>query len=140
MRKALSLVALLAGCGLLAASALASARQAPPAGVFRIIWDRYDIDHVDPAFAHSPKSWTLMYATGAMLFNYPDAPAPRGSWLQPEVAAAFPQISRDGKTYTVRLKRTYRFSDGRPVTAASFAVAINRAHLLALRVGRALRL
>jgi ABC-type oligopeptide transport system substrate-binding subunit len=45
----------------------------------------------------------------------------------PEVAAGFPTVSRDGKTYTFRLKRTYRFSSGKRVTAASFARALNRA-------------
>jgi peptide/nickel transport system substrate-binding protein len=125
MRKTFSLLALAAGCGLLAASALASVNQAPPANTFR--WSlSVDIDYVDPALAYYGPSWALEYATGATLYSYPDAPAPRGSRLIPEVAAGFPTISRDGKTYTIRLKRTYRFSDGRPVTARNFAWAINR--------------
>ena len=36
MRKILSLVAFAAGCGLLAASALASVNQEPPADTFRL--------------------------------------------------------------------------------------------------------
>jgi oligopeptide transport system substrate-binding protein len=125
MRQTLWLVCLAAGCGLLGASALASAQQPPPSGVFR--WSlTTDIDYVDPALAYYAPTWALEYATGAMLLNYPDAPAPRGSRLVPEVAAGFPTISPDGKTYTFRLKRTYRFSDGRRVTAASFAWALNR--------------
>jgi ABC-type oligopeptide transport system substrate-binding subunit len=125
MRKTFSLLALAAGCGLLAASALASVNQAPPANTFR--WSlSVDIDYVDPALAYYRPTWALEYATGAMLFNYPDAPAPRGSRLVPEVAAAFPTVSRDGKTYTFRLKRTFRFSNGTRVTARSFAWALNR--------------
>jgi peptide/nickel transport system substrate-binding protein len=126
MRKALSLLALAAGCGLLAASALASVNQAPPADTLR--WSlSVDIDYVDPALAYYGPSWALEYATGAMLFNYPDAPAPRGSRLVPEVAAGFPRISSDGRTYTFRLKKTYRFSNGRPVRAANFVRAFQRA-------------
>ncbi|HEY8193378.1 MAG TPA: ABC transporter substrate-binding protein, partial [Gaiellaceae bacterium] len=126
MRKALSLVALLAGCGLLAASALASARQAPPGDTFR--WSlSVDIDYVDPALAYYRPSWALEYATGAMLLNYPDAPAPKGARLEPEVAAGFPTISPDGRTYTFRLKKTYRFSNGYQVRAAHFVKAITRA-------------
>jgi ABC-type oligopeptide transport system substrate-binding subunit len=126
MRKALSLLALAAGCGLLAASALASARQAPPANTFR--WSLpADIDYVDPAHAYYAPTWALMYATAAQLYGYPDAPAPRGSRLVPEVAAGWPTVSRDGRTYTFRLKKTYRLSNGRPVTARSFARAIERA-------------
>jgi ABC-type oligopeptide transport system substrate-binding subunit len=124
--RALSALMLLVGAGLLAASALASVDQSPPANTFR--WSlASDIDYVDPALAYYGPSWALEYATGAMLFNYPDAPAPRGSRLIPEVAAGFPTISKDGKTYTIRLKRTYRFSNGRPVTARHFARAIVRA-------------
>ena len=126
MRKILSLVAFAAGCGLLAASALASVNQEPPADTFRLSLT-VDIDYVDPALSYHLPSWRLEYATGAMLFNYPDAPAPRGSRLVPEVAAGFPTISRDGQTYTIRLKRTYRFSDGRRVRAANFVRAFERA-------------
>ena len=61
-----------------------------------------------------------------MLMNYPDAPAPRGSRLVPEVAQGCPRISKDGKTYTFTLKNTYRFSNGKRVTAANYAAAINR--------------
>ena len=126
MQKTLSLLALLTGSGLLAASALGSVSQSPPANTFR--WSvAVDIDYVDPALAYHAQSWALEYATGAMLFNYPDAPAPRGARLVPEVAAGFPAISRDGRTYTFRLRTTYRFSDGRRVRAANFVRAFQRA-------------
>jgi ABC-type oligopeptide transport system substrate-binding subunit len=44
----------------------------------------------------------------------------------PEVATGPPRVSRDGKTYTFTLKRSFRFSDGKPVDARAFARAINR--------------
>ena len=104
MRKTLSLVALAAGCGLLAASALASVSQAPPQNVLRVAY-AVDIDYVDPALSYYAPAWALQYATGAWLLSYPDAPAPRGARLVPDVALGFPTISRDGRTYTFRLKR-----------------------------------
>jgi ABC-type oligopeptide transport system substrate-binding subunit len=132
----LSVAMLLVGTGLLAASAVAgpSGSAAPKAtdsgqarvgGTFKHSLS-VDIDYVDPALAYYVPSWAIMYATGAMLLNYPDAPAPRGSRLQPEVAAGMPRISRNGLTYTFQLKRTYRLSNGQPVTAANFVYAINR--------------
>jgi peptide/nickel transport system substrate-binding protein len=124
--RTLSALMLVVGAGLLAASGLASARQAPTGGTLRISYAS-DIDYVDPALAYYVPSWSLEYATGAMLLSYPDAPAPRGSRLVPEVATGFPTISRDGSTYTFRLKRTYRFNTGRRVTAHSFARAFHRA-------------
>jgi peptide/nickel transport system substrate-binding protein len=135
-RLMLSVAMLLVGTGLLAASAIAgpsgsagpqasSSGQARVGGTFKHSLNR-DIDYVDPALAYYVPSWSIMYATAGMLMNYPDAPAPRGSRLAPEVAAGFPRISRNGLTYTFQLKRTYRLSNGQPVTAANFVAAINR--------------
>ena len=135
-RLMLSVTMLLVGAGLLAASAVAGGSgsaspkatdtgQARVGGTFKHSLST-DIDYVDPALAYYVPSWAIMYATGAMLINYPDAPAPRGSRLTPEVAAGFPRISADGKTYTFRLKRNYRLSNGQRVTSANFVYAINR--------------
>jgi peptide/nickel transport system substrate-binding protein len=135
-RLMVSVAMLLVGAGLLAASAVAGSSgsaspkatdsgQARVGGTFKHSLST-DIDYVDPALAYYVPSWAIMYATGAMLVNYPDAPAPRGSRLIPEVAAGFPRISRNGLTYTFQLKRTYRLSNGQRVTAANFVYAINR--------------
>jgi peptide/nickel transport system substrate-binding protein len=67
--------------------------------------------------------------------TYPDKPPPEGLRLEPEVAAKFPKISRNGKTYTFTLRRGFRFSDGTPVRASAFARAINRALALGDRTG-----
>jgi ABC-type oligopeptide transport system substrate-binding subunit len=131
-----SVTMLLLGAGLLAASAVAgpsgsagpqasSSGQARVGGTFKHSLT-VDIDYVDPALAYYVPSWSIMYATAGMLMNYPDAPAPRGSRLTPEIAAGFPRISRNGLTYTFQLKRTYRLSNGQPVTAANFVAGINR--------------
>jgi ABC-type oligopeptide transport system substrate-binding subunit len=136
-RLMLSVAMLLIGTGLLAASAVAGnsgsaspqatdSAQARVGGTFRHSL-RTDIDYVDPSLAYYVPSWAIMYSTSAMLMNYPDAPAPRGSRLIPEVAAGLPRIARNGLTYTFQLKRTYRLSNGQRVTSANFVYAINRA-------------
>ena len=135
-RLMLSVAMLLVGTGLLAASAVAgnsgsASPQATDSGQARVGGTfkhslSVDIDYVDPALAYYVPSWAIMYATGAMLLNYPDAPAPRGSRLTPEVAAGFPRIARNGLTYTFQLKNSYRLSNGQRVTAANFVYAINR--------------
>jgi ABC-type transport system substrate-binding protein len=79
--------------------------------------------YLDPTLS---VSWQLMHATQLQLLGYPDQEAPAGARIVPE-AAAYPRISRDGRTYTFRVTPGFRFSDGRPVTAANFALAINRA-------------
>ena len=86
-----------------------------------------DVDFIDPSLAYYQHSWQVMGATGANLLRFADAEGSAGSRLVPEVAAGFPTVSRDGKTYTFTLRNTFRFSNGKRVTAANFAWAINRA-------------
>jgi YVTN family beta-propeller protein len=90
------------------------------------ILESHDPSDTDPAayFGESQRA----YATCALLYNYPDQPAPAGSALQPEVAAGPPRISDGGRTYTFEIRPGYRFSppSGEPVTAASFEREIER--------------
>ena len=96
-------------------------------GIFRISLNAVSgIDSMDPALSSSPPGWALLDTTCARLMAYPDKPPPAGFRLEPEVAAGFPTVSRDGKTYTFRLRSGFRFSDGAPVRASAFARAINR--------------
>ncbi len=87
-----------------------------------------DTDYTDPALAYYSVSWQVEYATALKLLNYPDAPAPEGSRLQPEAAAALPNVSADGKTYTFTIREGFRFSPPSKelVTAASFKAALVR--------------
>jgi ABC-type transport system substrate-binding protein len=131
-RRILGVAALLGlGCfvvvSLVAGAATASATRAPKGGIFRIsLHAAAGIDYLDPALASTPPAWALLDTTCARLMSYPDKRLPAGFRLRPEVAAAFPAVSRDRKTYTFRLRQGFRFSDGRPVRASSFARAINR--------------
>ena len=122
---ALTIVALSA---IAAGAALGSgASRDAEGGIFRISLNvASGVDSMDPALASSPPSWAVLDTTCARLMSYPDKPPPAGFRLQPEVAADVPSISRDGKTYTFRLRPGFRFSDGSPVRASAFARAINR--------------
>ena len=89
------------------------------------------LDDSDPAHAYPAPQFRpqLAYATGAGLLRYPDAPAPRGSTLEPDVAAAMPAVSDGGRTYTFRIRPGFRFSppSNQPVTAETFRYSIERA-------------
>ena len=87
-----------------------------------------DTDFVDPALAYYQTSWQFEYATCAKLLNYPDKAGEAGSQLVPEVADGLPKVSADGKTYTFTVKDGFKFSppSNEPVTAKTFAFAINR--------------
>src|SRR3954447_19712143 len=124
----ISALAFATGVALLGAAAFAGAAptRTTAGGTMKINMSATDVDSLDPAIAYSAVSGPLEYVTGLKLYNYPDKPAPLGSKLQPEAAAGFPRISKDGKSYTITVKPGFRFSDGTPVTAANFAAALNR--------------
>jgi ABC-type transport system substrate-binding protein len=51
---------------------------------------------------------------------------PEGYRLVPEVAVRPPRVSRDGKTYTFVLRRSFRFSNGLRVGPKAFVASITR--------------
>lgn len=71
----------------------------------------------------------VLYATCAKLLNYPDAAGASGTQLQPEIAAAMPTVSPDGRTYTFRIRTGFQFSppSNEAVTAETFRHTIERA-------------
>lgn len=83
---------------------------------------------LDPARTYGdPPDTLLHYATCLKLVNYRHGSGPRTTTLVPE-AAPWPKVSKDGRTYTFRIRADFtRFSNGRPVTAENFERAIERA-------------
>jgi ABC-type oligopeptide transport system substrate-binding subunit len=115
--------------GLVSARSDASGPRADPpkGGIFQIVFAPPEkLDTMDPAIANTQASWSLLDLTCARLMTYADKPAPQAFRLVPEVAAAAPKVSRDGKTYTFTLRHGFRFSDGKPVDARAFARGIDR--------------
>jgi peptide/nickel transport system substrate-binding protein len=99
----------------------------PSGGIVQVVFAPPEqLDTMDPAIANTQASWSLLDLTCARLMTYPDKPGRQAYRLVPDVAAAAPRVSRDGKTYTFTLKRGFRFSDGKSVDARAFARGINR--------------
>jgi peptide/nickel transport system substrate-binding protein len=112
----------------LAGGGSAAATPQTPLGPLRYDLDT-DIDYVDPALAYYVPTWQLEYATCAKLLNYPDAPAPVGSRLVPEIAGAMPTVSADGRTYSFTIRDDFWFSPpavGERVTAQSMKYTFER--------------
>jgi len=122
------------GAGLMVATAVAAPTKASAplkagkatAGGTIVTELSTDVDYTDPQLTYYQPMWELEYATACKLMNYPDAEAPQGGQIQPEVAAGLPVISKDGKTYTFTIKPGYKFNTGEAVTALSFKRAIDR--------------
>lgn len=114
---------LVLGVALLATAAFGRpARSAKDGGTFRIEFST--IDAIDPAVNYF--LWNLASTTCAQLLTYADKPLPAGLRIVPEASAGYPRVSRDGKTYTFRIRKNFRFNTGARLTAANFARSIDR--------------
>ena len=120
----LSLAMLATGVALMTASQLAGAASGRQGGIFRYGTTGASVQ-VDPQLAYITTAWWLEYATAAKLYNWSDTRGPYGHRLVPEVASKV-TISQGGRLYTFQIRKGFRFSDGTPVTPASFKYAINR--------------
>ena len=119
LRLWLSVVMLTAGIALMVTSQLAGAAPERRGGIFQVGTISGSVE-VDPQVGYITTSWWLQYATAAKLYNYRP-----GGKLVPEVASRF-TVSNSGKRYTFFIRKGFRFSDGKRVTAAHFKYAIDR--------------
>ncbi len=117
---------MVAAAGVVGAAALTSFAGAASVrgGTLRIVSSQ-DIDSLDPALWFQAPSWSIGWATCSNLVTYPDRPAPAGSRVVPDAASGWDVLDR-GRTYVFHIRSGLRFSDGKPLTAANFAAAINR--------------
>lgn len=97
-------------------------------GTFRVGMAQGLFDSIDPAIGQLAGPQEIFHATCASLLNVPDSPlsATTGLRLIPEIAADFPEVSRDGRTYTFAIRSGFRFSTGAPLGARDVAASLNR--------------
>ncbi|HLM34891.1 MAG TPA: ABC transporter substrate-binding protein [Gaiellaceae bacterium] len=105
---------------------VAQGRSAAPPNTL-VISQTADFQSLDPALATSREAWELEYATCAKLLDYPPRSGGAGTRLEPQVAVALPDVSRDRLTYSFRVQEGWRFSNGELVTPHAFARALVRA-------------
>ena len=128
-----TLATLAAGAAVLGAAALAgvaagsagiAAEDAPRGGTLRI-WSHVDADSIDPALGYLRNAWLIADASCARLYGYRTPAGASSARIVPEVARSY-RVSRDRRTYTFALRRSFRFHTGERVTARSFADAFDR--------------
>jgi peptide/nickel transport system substrate-binding protein len=83
-------------------------------------------DYLDPALSYTQEGWTAMYNTYLPLLTYAHANGAEGSKVVPGLAEDMPEISDDGKTYTLTLRKGLKYSDGTPVKASDFTASVER--------------
>jgi peptide/nickel transport system substrate-binding protein len=81
---------------------------------------------LDPTIAYTAEGLTAMYDTYLPLLTYAHASGEAGTKVVPALAESLPKISKDGKTYTLTLRKGLKYSDGTPVKASDFASTIER--------------
>jgi peptide/nickel transport system substrate-binding protein len=141
MTRPIRLTALLAAVGvsLLLATVLAATATSAPlsssaphsakalrGGTLRVNASNNDFEFTDPGLAYDTLSWSMLYTTQMLLVNFPEKNGQAGSVLYPEAATSFPTVSRNGLTYVFHIRPGLKFSDGSPVTAASYQRAWER--------------
>jgi peptide/nickel transport system substrate-binding protein len=93
-------------------------------GKLTMLWTD-DVDNIDPGITYYQMGYMVSYATQRPLYSWkPDD----GQTPVPDLAEAQPQISRDGRTVTVRIRDGVRFSPpvDREVTSKDVKYAIER--------------
>lgn len=85
-----------------------------------------DADSWDPADSYYEWVWNMQRLYARTLLAYDTKPGKEGLGLVPDLAAAQPVVSPDGRTYTVKLKPGLKFEDGTPITAKDVKYGIER--------------
>ena len=83
-------------------------------------------DYLDPALSYTVNGIEPLWLVYTPLLTYPHVEGQEGSTLIPGLAEDLPEISEDGKTYTLTLRDGLKFSDGSDVKASDFEHTIKR--------------
>ncbi|GHI22768.1 hypothetical protein Shyd_41390 [Streptomyces hydrogenans] len=94
-------------------------------GTLRLVSGQ-DADSWDPARSYAGWVWNVQRLYTRTLMTYAAEPGEKGLSVVPDLAAAQPEVSADGRTYTFRLRPGLMFEDGTPITAADVKYGIER--------------
>lgn len=98
------------------------AQDAPKQGGDIIVTYKDDIATLDPAIGYDWVNWSMIKSLYSRLMDYePGTPK-----LVPSLAESF-TVSDDGLTYTFKLRKGVKFSNGREVVASDVKYSIERA-------------
>src|SRR5688500_17686688 len=83
-------------------------------------------DYLDPALTYTVNGIEPLWLVYTPLLTYRHEEGEAGRELMPGLAQDMPEISADGKTYTLTLRKGLKYSDGSPVKANDFEHTIKR--------------
>ena len=83
-------------------------------------------DYLDPGLSDTAEGWGVMWNVYLPLIGYKHVSGTAGATLVPYLARALPQISANGRVYSLRLRPGLRYSNGELVRARDFKRTIER--------------
>ncbi|MBK5305758.1 MAG: ABC transporter substrate-binding protein [Frankiaceae bacterium] len=103
--------------------------QAVDGGTLRVLGGG-DIDHMDTASSYYTVGYSLLRAVSRQLLSYPNSPDEKtANTVVPDMATGMPEISADGKTYTLTIQGGVQWdakSGPRQVTGADAVLGFKR--------------
>jgi peptide/nickel transport system substrate-binding protein len=81
---------------------------------------------LDPQVNYTLQYWQLYQSMYDGLLAFKKVGGQESFTVVPDLAAAMPQVSTDGKTYVFKLRAGIKFSDGRPVTVDDVVASFER--------------
>ncbi|MGH8916018.1 MAG: ABC transporter substrate-binding protein, partial [Acidimicrobiia bacterium] len=100
----------------------ARAADQPTQGGEMVVTYKADVSTLDPAIGYDWQNWSMIKSLFDGLMDY----KPGTTDLMPDLAESY-DISKDGKTYTFKLRQGVKFHNGRELTADDLKWSIERA-------------
>ncbi|KUL61497.1 MULTISPECIES: ABC transporter substrate-binding protein [unclassified Streptomyces] len=94
-------------------------------GTLRMV-GKQDLDSADPQRAYYGMTWDFMRFYTRQLVTYDTKPGKAGTKLVPDLATSTAKISKDGKTYTYKLRDGLTWEDGSKLTSKDVKYGIER--------------
>ncbi len=83
-------------------------------------------DYLDPQLSYTLEGWEGLWNTYEPLLTYKHENGDPGTELIHDLATDLPEISSDGLTYSLTLRKGMKYSDGQPIVASDFKFAVER--------------
>jgi YVTN family beta-propeller protein len=112
--------------GRLLVSVATQAGEGHRGGTLTLRMNRDNLDSIDPSFAYSPTSWSILRMTNDGLVGFDQAGGAAGTQLVPNLAVSLPVPTDGGRTYFFQLRNGLRYSNGKAVKASDFRSTLER--------------
>ena len=85
-----------------------------------------DCDSYDPARTYYAWCWDMQRLFTRSVLGFASKPGAAGTEVVPDLAAAMPEVSSDGLTWTAKLQSGLKWDDGTPLTTKDVKYGIER--------------